>query len=63
MHVSQLELANPADLRTAVATLIHEAFARLAADEGMPDFGDQLDTNGWNRFGQREFGAKKRIPG
>lgn len=59
MHAAALEQAVPG-LRTAVATLMDVALTSLAAGEGNPTFADQLDTNGWNRFGQREFGARRR---
>jgi hypothetical protein len=60
MHVSPFEQADFPNLRTAVATLLDVALASLAASEGTPTFTDQLDNNGWRRFGQREFGARKR---
>jgi hypothetical protein len=48
------------DLRTAMAVLMTAALDSLAASDGSPAFTDQPDYDGWNRYGQREFGARKR---
>ncbi|WP_433720338.1 hypothetical protein ACQP2Y_35220 [Actinoplanes sp. CA-051413] len=47
-------------LQSALRSLVREALHELASVEGTPTFADLPDNRGWNRFGQREFGALRR---
>lgn len=47
-------------LRTALRTLVRQALLELMSMDGTPSFATVPDNGGWNRFGQREFGAQRR---